>query len=780
MKHSAKPYLQGRINRRFFATCLFVMMFGAMATPALAVAQGRTGREAPSGHEDIGWTSGFHAPGMNNTVQALATGPDGSLYAGGVFTLAGGTGVNYIARWDGSRWHALGSGVSGGWNRDVYALAFGPDGSLYAAGSFEQAGGIVANHVARWDGSQWHPLGGGLGGTVYAPVAYALAVGQDGSLYVGGGFDLAGGVAANNIARWDPATSSWHSLSTGVNSGVFALAVGPDGSLYAGGYFTAAGGAPALNIARWDGSQWHPLGSGIAYDVEALTVGPDGTLYAGGYFATAGGVPANGIAAWDGSQWHALGSGISGQNNPSVRAMAIGLDGSLYVGGQFAGAGGIAANCTARWDGAQWHALDGGMGAGTYPSVEAMAMGTDGSIIAGGQFTAAGDVGTNYIAKWNGSDWRPVGLGNGVNGTVDALTSLSSESFYAAGAFPNADGVIANCIARWEDSQWHPLATGLGNCTTLDIRALELGPDGSLYAGGGFPAAGAVAARNVARWDGTQWHPLGDGTESIVNALAIAPNGVLYAGGWFTRAGGVTVNYVARWDGFQWLPLGSGMDGGVEALAVGPDGWLYAGGYFTTAGGVAANHVARWDGSQWYPLGSGTSETVYALAFDPDGSLVAGGWFGGGVARWDGSQWHVLGSGMDYGVYALAFGPDGSLVAGGHFSSAGGAPAAHIARWDGSQWHPLADGMNDDVRALAFTDGGALIVGGSFTTAGGIPSGGIARWGEVAPTAVSFESFQADHRYAGSYAWAALVALGAALGAGAWLARRGAKSLSER
>ena len=34
----------------------------------------------------------------------------------------------------------------------------------------------------------------------------------DGSLYAGGGFTTAGGVAANNIAKWDGTTSSWSAL----------------------------------------------------------------------------------------------------------------------------------------------------------------------------------------------------------------------------------------------------------------------------------------------------------------------------------------------------------------------------------------------------------------------------------------------------------------------------------------------------------------------------------------------------------------------------------------
>ena len=77
----------------------------------------------------------------------------------------------------------------------------------------------------------------------YSPYVQALAFGQDGSLYAGGRFDNAGGIQAHHIARWDKATSSWHSLSSGMASdsgaNVAALALVADGSLYAGGRFLA-------------------------------------------------------------------------------------------------------------------------------------------------------------------------------------------------------------------------------------------------------------------------------------------------------------------------------------------------------------------------------------------------------------------------------------------------------------------------------------------------------------------------------------------------------------
>jgi hypothetical protein len=86
---------------------------------------------------------------MNGSVNALAvSGTD--LYAGGYFTTAGGVTANRIAKWNGSAWSALGSGM----NYPVNALAVsGTD--LYAGGSFSTAGGVSAKSIAKWNGSAW-------------------------------------------------------------------------------------------------------------------------------------------------------------------------------------------------------------------------------------------------------------------------------------------------------------------------------------------------------------------------------------------------------------------------------------------------------------------------------------------------------------------------------------------------------------------------------------------------------------------------------------------------
>ena len=293
------------------------------------------------------WDGGtWHAlgNGVNSSVVDLAwTGTD--LYVGGYFnslcnnadcsTTAAANGVNHIARWNGSAWHALGNGV----NNQVSVLAWtGTD--LYVGGNFTRlcsnadcsttAAANGGNHVARWNGSAWHALGNGVNSRVYA-LAWT---GTD--LYVGGQFarlcsnaDCSTTAAANGVnyvARWGGGT--WHALGNGVNSWVEALAwTGTD--LYVGGQFPSlcsnadcTSTAPGFNrLARWDGAAWHNLSSGVnSGAVYALAWDDDSlyhSLYAGGLFVTVGGKPSVGIGRW---RLAAIWDGEGGDNNGTTAA----------------------------------------------------------------------------------------------------------------------------------------------------------------------------------------------------------------------------------------------------------------------------------------------------------------------------------------------------------------------------------------------------------------------------------------------------------------------------
>ena len=206
----------------------------------------------------------------------------GDLYAGGDFFTAGGTSASGIAKWDGSAWSALGTGISG----TVDALAVSGD-DLYAGGSFNTAGGTSAKYIAKWDGSAWSALGTGMNSSVYA-----LAV-SGGDLYAGGSFITAGGTSAKYIAKWNGST--WSALGTGMNNLVYALAADAGGQLYLGGGFLTAGTTftPYIAQANLNGGAPEIAVSGNGQDIENGDDTPDaadhtdfgGTVVSGGSVA---------------------------------------------------------------------------------------------------------------------------------------------------------------------------------------------------------------------------------------------------------------------------------------------------------------------------------------------------------------------------------------------------------------------------------------------------------------------------------------------------------------
>ncbi|MGD9108100.1 MAG: hypothetical protein PVI75_02905 [Gammaproteobacteria bacterium] len=363
-----------------------------------------------------------------------------SLFAGGNFTTAGGITVNRIAKWDGSAWSALASGGQTGANFSIYAFTNDTSGNLYAGGLFTTAGGITVNRIAKWNGSVWSALVSG-GQTGMNNTVNALTNDNSGDLYAGGSFTTAGGITVNRVAKWDG--SAWSALASGGQTGiggggdsVQALTSDSSGNIYAGGLFETAGGMTVNYITKWNGSAWSDLASGgqtgTNYYVNALTIDDLGQLYAGGDFDAAGGIAVNKIAKWAGSAWSALASGgqtgVGGGFQWYVLALTNYNSENVYAGGIFTTAGGMTVNRVAKWNdsASTWSALATGVGTEEDDYVEALANDNSGNLFAGGNFITAGGMTVNSIAKWNGSAWSALTSGGqtGVNGNVLAFYIL--------------------------------------------------------------------------------------------------------------------------------------------------------------------------------------------------------------------------------------------------------------------------------------------------------------------------------------------------------------------
>ena len=351
--------------------------------------------------------------GTDGLVETFAVHDDGSgpaLFAAGGFSHAGATPVQRIARWQDGDWSPLGPPGAGLPDACLALASFGGGAgpALYAAGAFTHVAGVAAFHVARWKDGAWAALGGATPGT--NQWVHALAVFDDGSgpaLYLGGKFTAAGGVPANHVARFDG--TSWSALGSGTDDWVYALAVVDDGSgpaLFAAGEFENAGGAPASRVARWDGTSWSPLGPGIgSFHVRCLAGFDDGSgpaLYAGGAFSSAGGAPAAGIARWDGASWSPVGAGLNGVVS-ALQPFDDGWGPALYAGGYFLTSGAATARRIARWDGTSWTEVGSGASAGVV-ALAAFDDDADGDadLYLGGFFTEVGGVAASSIARWLG------------------------------------------------------------------------------------------------------------------------------------------------------------------------------------------------------------------------------------------------------------------------------------------------------------------------------------------------------------------------------------------
>ena len=405
---------------------------------------------------------------------------DGSgpaLYAGGRFLTAGGEGAGHVARWDGTGWSSLASGLAGT-TSDVRAFAAFDDGggrALYAGGLFWSIGGVETQGVARWDGSAWSAVGSGLGGTVQTLAVFDSGIGQ--GLYAGGSnISLDGEFVPSRMVRWDG--TSWAAVGGAVTgSFVGALLAYDDGSgptLFAGGNLFADGGN---NVAKFVGPGWDALGGGTDGEVWSLVVYDDGTgdaLYAGGDFSSAGAVSAENVARWDGTSWSALGAGVGGSPFAQVDELFVYDDGSgpaLWAGGDFTMAGGQPAQNIARWDGTGWAAL----GTGTSDRVWGLAAHDDGgggSLFVGGAFLDAGGTGDSFLARWGG------------------CASPAFPSFCDA-----SDGALAACPCA------NPGATDTGcdnaqgtGGVRLEVVARSTVPNGATLRGTGFPTTGAPTA----------------------------------------------------------------------------------------------------------------------------------------------------------------------------------------------------------------------------------------------------------------------------------------------
>ena len=316
--------------------------------------------------------------------------------------------------------------------------------------------------------------------------------------------------------------------------------------------------------------------------------------------------------------------------------------------------------------------------------------------------------------------------------------------------------------AAWSPTKYEPSSRTENFTNTFKIIY-----DQSLYAAGIFATDNVIG--NIAKWDGTNWHALGNGLNDYVYALDVW-RGDLYVGGRFTSP----IVYLGKWNGTDWFDQGIGnINNAVKTITHNEDS-LYIGGSFTTPGRFAA----KGDGYNWLNIGQNLSNinnslySIYTLRYSklkltnalyPYCVFAGGGFYfnsgrdmgvwvsdnksiGGDLRMWEAWQAEAMSkadsNAISDHVYTFAENNDNSypnhiIYAGGSFASNG---FNHIAQYKAVtnslgesifNWHAMGSGFNNNVYAITAMLDGTLYAGGIFDKSGDLqtPLNHIARWG---------------------------------------------------
>lgn len=274
--------------------------------------------------------------GLNSFPDCM-TEYNNELYIGGSFTIAGGMVANGLAKWNGTNYFTLGATAP----TDVKSMCV-YKGELYVAGQFSSIGSVATpNGIAKWNGTIWSAIPMTIPGVAT--------------------WSSPGGCCFPNLLKvWNNkliiagATGylfSWDSIAvdtvpfTYLNS-ASAITV-YNGDLYGLNYLTG-------KLSKWNSPNWtniEGLTTGSVYIKDLLEYNSE--LYITGDFGTMGGITVNNIAKWNGITWS--GVGVS-ELNGGGWSMCI-LNNELYVGGSFFSPStyGHLVTDVLKWNGSNWN-----------------------------------------------------------------------------------------------------------------------------------------------------------------------------------------------------------------------------------------------------------------------------------------------------------------------------------------------------------------------------------------------------------------------------------------
>ncbi len=613
-----------------------------------------------SGHSNLVFFSSAASPSYvaggdpNGAVTALtddhSTNPaptTPNFFAGGAFTSIGGTAVEHLAKLPATA--SSGTVATASWpaaicsaNPSINALAVAP------VSLFNGTTGNVTSSAA-----------GVVVGGSFTQVKGSLACSSPSNRLNAAVFS----VSAAALGTWEPDPSNG---GTGGDVNAITTMASPSHSgtvlnvysgfvdVYLGGDFStvkqAATTLPVHNLADY-GMQytlgvlagpgagtndysspdeaWTPGSNG---SVRALAAGSDGNLYLAGAFTSVseGAVTTVRHRVASITPATATTQAVNSWDPNAGKAVnALVASGTnVLVGGSFIVLGGTTYNNVADLDATGTVVPT--FNPGTDAPVSAIAA-TATDVFVGGSFAHVGLVAAPDLGEVTTAGAPVAGFVPAPNGTVLALAT-ANNTLYVGGAFSSIAGTAHNGLAAFNSSSGAPASWSPVLANGSVVSALGA-TSGDVYAGGSLVAGSQQGAAAFDTLTATRapWNPIV--TSGSVSAIAVTPGGgPVYLGGLFTTTAGSDLVAVDPGSGAD-EGFNAGVNGTVDAMALSGDGSaLYAGGSFTTLGGASRANL----GSVLTATGShttfnpGPSGPVNALTLTPSAgqdTLAVGGSF---------------------------------------------------------------------------------------------------------------------------------------------------------
>ena len=136
-----------------------------------------------------------------------------------------------------------------------------------------------------------------------------------------------------------------------------------------------------------------------------------------------------------------------------------------------------------------------------------------------GEFTMAGGVPANGLAKWDGIRWSALA---GEPPPLNRIYRMAAtdKGVFLTGSFTNS--TVTNTLLNWNVNGWRPINPG-----PLETAGALASQDSLLYVGSGYPSARDPAIPKLATWDGVRWLSLPKGLTNQVTAIAFS-DGVVF------------------------------------------------------------------------------------------------------------------------------------------------------------------------------------------------------------------------------------------------------------